>query len=309
MIDRIEFPHHPEMKDGTWWPIFFHSNFDTPERLVAGVVALVDGQWHLQMANSLERLKCLYGKESEIAIEAIEAGLSELKSGLSETKSLPSLLAVSGLTLGEERKAQSIDAASLCQRWLRAISSLHNMNREYLVGKFEEPAGNDRKSATNQVARAIERDRLSVLVFEDLVHRAPQVRRMFNTHVQRLSENQNSRLVSQKAYVAYDGKRLAANFSTLKAGRHKVSVDIAKRLMWDLEQHRENVNTLLEPQSHEMFLHHPAKDDPQITERQFENVMEVVEMLRFEGKKQEILVKSFDDVQAISSNIIHLEDF
>lgn len=309
MMKGVEFPHHPELKDGVWRPIFFHSNFDTPERLVAGIVSCVDGEWHLQVANALDRLKCLYGKEAEVAIEAIQAGLAELERELRETRELPSALAVSGLTYGDEHKSQSPDAASLSQRWLRTISALHDPSREYALSGVRIIDGNEIETASNKVSRAIERDRLSVLVFEDLVSRVPQVRSMFNPHVRKLSENENTRLLSHQAYVAYDGKRLAANFSTLKAGRHKVSVDIAKRLMWDLEQHREQHDSLLGPQIHEMFLHHPNKDDPQITERQFANVMDVVEMLQNEGERQKIVVKPFDDVERISADIIEIEKF
>lgn len=309
MIDGVEFPDDPQMKDGVWRPIFFHSNFDTPERLVAGVVSHVGGVWHLQIANALDRLKCLYGKESDIAIEAIEAGLQDLENTLRERNELPKHLAVSGLTFGEARNAQAIDAASLSQRWLRTISALHDHAREFSLEHSAAALLDEGDAASNRVSRAIERDRLSVLVFEDLVGRAPQTRGMFNPHVRKLSENESSRLLSHQAYVAYDGKKVAANFSTLKAGRHKVSVDIAKRLMWDLEQHREQHDSFLEKQSHEMFLHHPSKDDPQITERQYENVMEVVGMLVDEGKIRDIAVKPHDQVHEISESILASEEF
>jgi hypothetical protein len=272
------------------------------------VVSCVEGKWHLQAANALDRLKCLYGKEAEVAIEAIQVGLEMLQNELHERKELPRSLAVSGLSFGEANEAQAADAASLNQRWLRTISALHDPSREYLLNGAKQAIRSEDLIATERVSRAIERDRLSVLVFEDLVKRAPQARQMFNPHVRKLSENENTRLLSQEAYVAYDGQKLAANFSTLKAGKHKASVDIAKRLMWDLEQHREKAISLLESQSHEMFLHHPSKGNPQITERQYDNVMDVVEMLKQEGKRQEIVVKPFDDVDSISSNIIKTEE-
>ena len=305
MID-FDFPDNSKLIDGVWHPVFFRSNFDTPERLVAGVVSCVDGRWHLQIANALERLKCLYGKEAEVAIEAIEAGLHYLERQIHAENSLPERLSVSGLTIGAPRHAQAKDAPSLSQRWLRAVSALHDEAREFVL---DSATPVEMAAAGQSVSKEIERDRLSVLVFEQMVRRVPESREMFNPHVKRLSANEASRLLSHQAYVAYDGRKVAANFSTLKAGRNKVSVDIAKRLMWDLEQHREQAAPLLPAQSHEMFLYHPDKNDPLITERQFGNVMSLVETLTREGELRDIKVRPFDKVEAISDNLIKAEQF
>jgi hypothetical protein len=306
---NFEFPNNHQLKDGTWRPIYFRSNFDTPERLVAGVVACVDGKWHLQIANALDRLKCLYGKEAQVAIDAVYAGLRRLDADIRSSGRLPADLVVSGLFLGDERAAQANDAASLSQRWLRTISALHDRQREFELAPLYAASSADEGDSPGRISREIERDRLSVLVFEEMANKVPQSRAMFNQHVRKLSSNESSRLISHEAYIAYDGKKLAANFSTIKAGRNKVSVDIAKRLMWDLEQHREKSRSTLMPQSHDMFIYYPGKNNPQITERQYDNVIGLVENLSDEGRIREINVRAFDRVDSISNYLIEAEGF
>ena len=138
--------------------------------------------------------------------------------------------------------------------------------------------------------------------------RAPQVRNMFNSHVRKLEFDSGARLLTHNAFVAFDGRKVAANFSTLRAGRNKASVDVTKRLMWDLEQHREHSENLYGTQSHEMFLYHPSKNDPTITERQFTNVMELVDTLKNEGMNREIKVNSHDSVNDISETLLREEN-
>ena len=159
MITDDEFPDSSELPEGFWQPIYFRANFDTPERLVAGILAWVDGEWSLQKANALERLRCLHGSEANVAIQAVESGLRSLEISLDRNIDPTSYdLKISGLELGEKQASQSTTAKSLAQRWLRLVSSLHDPKREFVIeGLYAEA-----ERVENAVSRDIARDRLSV---------------------------------------------------------------------------------------------------------------------------------------------------
>lgn len=305
ILPDFSFPPVDALSQGFWQPIFFIPNLDTPERLVAAVITCVDGKWVLTKATALDRLRCLYGQEAEIALEAVNFGLKEIESTLSSLSPSDKVSSpITGLELGDRMPAQGHDSAELGFRKLRLISSLHNRRKEYSSVALQPVAA---ALPADPLARDIERDRLSVLVMEHMAESAPQSRVMFNSHVRRLERDQGARLLTHKAYVAYDGKNVAANFATLKPGRHKVGVDISKRLMWDLEQHRESDRGFLNKYSHEMILYHPSRDDPTITPRQFDNVMEVVDTLQQEGQSRDIKVMSYISVPEISDHILQVE--
>lgn len=302
MLDDVSFPSADKMRDGFWQPVYFSPNFDSSERLIVAVVANVDGRWEIARASALERLRCLYGAEASTALQAIEVGLEYLSTSVQardyEAK-LPEI--VSGLTVGPRSAAQATSAEELAKRWLRLTSSLHSSKREHVVAEAVAT------SPVDTIRRDISRDRLPVLVLAELSRSAPQMREMFNPHILRMEQEHGARLLTHKAFVAFTGQHLAANFATLKAGQQKVVVTVSKRLMWDLEQHRGSEGKLLPRHAHEMLLYHPGKDDPTITTRQYDNLIEVIDTLRREGDNRQIGVKSYESVPEIAEHILTIE--
>lgn len=303
MLDDVAFPSADKMRDGFWQPVYFSPNFESSERLIVAVVANVEGQWEIARASALERLRCLYGSEAGTALQAIEVGLDYLGASVrTEDYEFNLSEVVSGLTVGPRSAAQARSAEELAKRWLRLTSSLHSAKKEYAV------ADTAAASPVEAVQRDISRDRLPVLVLAELTKSAPRMREMFNPHIRRMEQEHGARLLTHKAFVAFTGQRLAANFATLKAGQQKAVVTVSKRLMWDLEQHRGAEEKLLPRQAHEMLLYHPAKDDPTITTRQYDNLMEVIDTLRREGDNRQIGVKSYESVPDIAEHILAVED-
>ncbi|WP_293642895.1 hypothetical protein [Sphingopyxis sp. RIFCSPHIGHO2_12_FULL_65_19] len=301
----IQFPDAGHLQSGFWQPLYFKPNFDTPERLVVAVLAYAGGRWSLCRASALDRLKCLYGNDALVALEALDYGLGYLDSRLGtfgQDDAVP--LNVSGIVAGERRAAEGFDSESIARRWIRMISSLHDPRREARGVDYVSLGANE---AVDALDRRISRDRLPVLVMERITEIAPEARRMFDPHIHRMEKAQRARLLTHRAFVAFDGQKVAANFSTLKAGRNRVSVDVSKRLMWDLEQHRESNNGSFLKQKHEMFLYHPAEDDPTISERQLENIMLVVDNLKDEGRNRDIGVISDHSVASIAERLIRDE--
>jgi hypothetical protein len=246
----------------------------------------------------------LYGREAAVALEAIELGLDYLDDAIRRGEAPGDVSqVVSGLEIGERVLGQAHNPRELATRWVRLISSLHDVRHEFGIEMASVAA-----VGADPVERDISRDRLPVLVMTQMAQRAPQTRLMFNSHVLRLEQDQSARLLTHKAFVAFSGKRVAANFATLKPGRQKVAVDISKRLMWDLEQHRDREDSLLPRHRHEMILYHPAKDDPTITPRQYNNVMDVVGTLEEEGRNREIAVLPYVSVPKIADHILTAEE-
>jgi hypothetical protein len=303
MLDDVSFPAADHMREGFWQPIYFHPNFDSPERLIVGVIANVGGKWEVARASALERLRCLYGAESATALQAINHGLDYLEGAVGAEDYEADLSGVvSGLEVGERSLAQARDAPELARHWIRLVSSLHSAQKHLMTVSESMPS-----SPVDAVQRDISKDRLPVLVLAEMTKVAPSMRSMFNPHIIRLEQEHGARLLTHKAFVAFTGKRLAANFATVKPGQQKAAANIAKRLMWDLEQHREYEGKLLPRHAHEMLLYHPSKDDPTISTRQYANVMDVVETLKSEGQNREIGVRAYESVPEIADHVIETE--
>lgn len=300
---NMSFPSAESVPNGFWRAVFFTPNFDSPERLVVGVLATINGQTILTRANSLEKLRCLYGNEGSVATQVIEYGLDEIDRALRQNQEIESIgKIVSGLNCGEATVAQAYSPRDLGTYQMKIISSLFDEKKP--VFGFETATVHQ---PFDTVDREKTRDRLPVLVMNQVAERVPSAKSMFNAHIRRLEKDESARLLTHKAYVAFMGKYVAANFATLKPSRHKQSVDVSKRLMWDLEQLRENDKSLMSRSTFEMILYHQSKDDPTITTRQYDHIVEVIDTLVEEGKNREIKVAPFVDVPQIARHILTAE--
>ncbi|HYI41718.1 MAG TPA: hypothetical protein VE053_15525 [Allosphingosinicella sp.] len=295
------FPSREGMQRGSWVPIHFSPNPDTSERLVVAVVAVVGENWAIAEANALRRLNCLYGTEVVTAIVAIETGIQDLRARLTAegVAALDASLVVSGLGLGEPQVGEASTASELAHVWLRAVSSVHDSRRE-----AETLPVSIAGEAVDPVDHEIRRDRLPILVLQEIQHLRPALAGSFNRQIKLRAQNRDVRIKPQEVYIAFSGTNLVANFATLKVGRRKRTVDLSKRLMWDLEQHRRQDQGVLPDRKHEMLLYHPPKDDPELTERQYENLREVAEELSEQGRESGIGVAAYESVPIIARHVV-----
>ncbi len=107
--------------------------------------------------------------------------------------------------------------------------------------------------------------------------------------------------------IDFAGPKLVANFGTLRAGSLTSSVHLIKRRLWDLkvERDRETHDAFSRP--HEMLLHRPAKDDPQVTEQQQANISEALEALEMQADQEELRLLAMDSVPAIGQRVLRYD--
>lgn len=127
ILDRSLFPQRPaDFLSINWAPVLYQPILGSPEQFVIGVLCFNDAGYHLERANRLEKLKCLYGDNSTGVLLAIELGLDVLSAAIthSDFSAADFKSAVSGMHLGEVdlTEGPSLEAVARC--WLSAHCSL-----------------------------------------------------------------------------------------------------------------------------------------------------------------------------------------
>ncbi|HEX8573598.1 MAG TPA: hypothetical protein VF759_12700 [Allosphingosinicella sp.] len=302
---RGAFPSRDGMIRGTWVPIFFQPNPDSLERFVIGVTAW-DGQKHfLAVANVQRRLRCLFGKEAEIAELAIRVGLDSLREQISRRgpEALDNGNLVSGVRYGSPEKGEAVSVEELAWRALEGTAVLHDGRpRMTHVGAVMSDEDHEERLLRKRIVN----DRLPILVMKELSREKPAFENSFNTNIRR-SDSRAIRIRPQEVYIAYSSNRLVANFATLPSSQPARAVDVVKRLMWDLEQDAKRETGRLDSRSHEMIVFHRSLADPEMTEAQYQRVQTVVEELTDQAHSGGLELVSRDSVPAIAQHIIDTE--
>jgi len=109
---------------------------------------------------------------------------------------------------------------------------------------------------------------------------------------------------SHQIVIDFAGPKLVANFGTLRAGSLTSSVHLIKRRLWDLKVERDRETHDAFRRNHELLLHRPAKDDPQVTERQQANISEALKSLEKQADQEELRLLALDSVSAIGQRIL-----
>ena len=112
---------------------------------------------------------------------------------------------------------------------------------------------------------------------------------------------------SHKIVIDFSGSHLVANFGTLKAGALTTSVNLIKRRLWDLKVERDKVPNIALHRAHEMILQRPSKDDPQLSERQHENIDEALAALEVQADQEELRLRPLGSVKEIGQHLLKVE--
>lgn len=270
--------------DGTtsclWAPVLLSPILDSPERLVIGVVAANKADFHLERANALSRLRCLFGKAAETAVFAAEVALEELVELLS-SRGLDALqeqaLVFSGVALGSIREGEGNSLRDVARTWMGALSSLYEVENAPVAAVV----GDDEVEQSG--ARGA--DRLPILVLEDVVARNPAYVHFFSEEIQ--ARRQRRSKVADIG-IDFSSPDLVANFATLGPSAQAKSVDRIKRKLFDLIVRRDAEQSTFLPRAHEMIVYSPGVTDPLISEKQREVLDEVHDELGEQSKREEI---------------------
>ncbi len=126
-LDKILFPQRPtDFVSIRCVPVLYKPILGSPEQLVVGVLCANAAGWHLERANRLDRLICLYGKNVEGVLLAIEVGLDTLEAAIQLPEfSVPDFRSgVSGMHLGEMSATEGSSLKAVARYWLTSHCSL-----------------------------------------------------------------------------------------------------------------------------------------------------------------------------------------
>ena len=295
------FPQPARTVHARWAPIYLSPIMGSPERLVVAVAAASSNGFHIESANALKRLECLYGSMAETALFAIEVAIDELRTAL--TASGPTALAegalvFSGVTVGEVKEGEARTEKDLAITWMTALSSLY---------KFNRPAAKEGEVVVDfEQARATISDRLPILVLDHIRSVAPTLSQYFSEEIR---SHRQRRATSGIAGVNIDyaGSKYVANFATLQASTQASSVDRIKRKMFDLKVRRDAEHGLFQPRSHEMIVFTPPRNSPLVTEAQQERLDDALSTLGEQSKSEGFDLLAMHEVPEIGRRVLEGE--
>jgi hypothetical protein len=296
----------PRLSDGVrahWVPVFFEPISGSYERFVVGVAAFNEQGFHLEWANQLDRLKCFYGADAIGAVSAIEIAWKYLEEDLAkragEALANPDP-AVTGIAFGDLREAEGNSLEGVARSWMSALSSLYVEPTSKLMA-VAEPALQAAVSSGKGSS-----DRLPFMVCEYVKSHREGFSSFFSADL-REGRQRRMRGSSHKVIIDFAGSKLVANFGTLKAGSLSGSVNLIKRRLWDLKVERDREPDRVLLRNHEMILQRPAKDDPQVTEKQQSNLDEAFQALERQADQEELRLRALGSVQQIGEHILAVE--
>lgn len=299
-LDSSAFPSLDRSIRARWSPIFLSPIRGSEERFVIGVAVCNQTGFHIEAANALTRLKCLYADQSDIVIQAATIALEELEADL-ELRGEQALSnfrpLITGVSIGSMRDAEGASMAAIGASWMAALSSLYRCQSPdeenlYDVSEWED-------APASEVARG---DRLPSLVLDYVVEQRNGLARYFRPDLR----GQQRRRRSHEVTIDYSGSKLVANFGTLQAGHVARSVHLIKRRLWDLKVGRDGETGAFH-RNHELLIQMPSPNDPQVSDKQFKNLQEARLALEEQADQEDLRLEAFTSVEAIGKRVLMAE--
>jgi len=291
-------PVHRNVR-GRWAPIYLSPILHSPERLVIAVAVVGDDGFHVEAANALNRLECLYGGAADTAIFAAQVALDELHHSLlqyGEAALKQGGLVFSGVEIGEVRDGEALSLSEIGRLWMSAISSLYRFVPEEADAAISVEGSRDQPQ-----------DRLPILVLSQVTEQAPKLGQYFSDEIR----NQRLRRLPGRAArisIDYAGPRFVANFATLGSGAPAGSVDRIKRKMFDLKVKQDNESFgLFGARPYEMILFTPQFNTPFLSDRQTDRLGEAIHDLTEQSKREGFALQALHDVPEISRRVVTAE--
>jgi hypothetical protein len=293
---NLTFPELSNTTRGRWAPVFLSPILGSPERFVIAVAAANARGFHIESANEMRRLSCLYGKSAETALFAAEVAIEELEAALSdrgEAALVEGSLVFSGVALGSVAEGEARSLKQIAKTWMSALSSLYRF----------QPDPNQIGSESHDGGSA---DRLPTLVLEHVSGRNPSLVNRFSEEIRTNRKRRSSSAIAG-INIDFNGSRLVANFATMNSSASALSVDRIKRKMFDLKVRRDKEEGLFEAREHEMILFTPPKDSPLVSEKQLERVDEALASLKEQSDNEGFGFFALHDVPDIGARILTAE--
>ena len=149
------------------------------------------------------------------------------------------------------------------------------------------------------------KDRLPALIFDYVKFKRPNLDKFFSEEIR--DQHTRRRTNASAVQIDFAGSKIVANSGTLSATQHAGSVDRLKRRLWDLKVDRDHEKGSLSKRDHEMIVQHPAKNDPQFTERQSDRIREALFSLEQQADQEEIRLRPLNTVDQIGEYVLMKE--
>lgn len=299
-LNANQFPSAERLQRAVWAPVLFRPILGSPEQYVIGIAVAGVGGVHLERANQLARLHCVFADQSVMAILAAEAALNAIESDLLErsTAALTDFKPlVSGTALGDLREAEGLSLQQIGASWMAAMSSLYDRSS---VLQMVEPVDFDLDAASNRETA----DRLPALVLDYVKGKRLGLDRFFSEEIR---ESRQRRRNAHDIIIDFAGSRFVANFGTLTAGKLTTSVGRIKMRLWDLKVDRDSERESFVKREHEMIVQHPKRNDPQLTENQAERMGEALIELQNQAGQEELRLRPLNTIEEIGEHILRKE--
>lgn len=300
-IKNDDFPRWENSVSAKWAPVVLQPIVGSSEQLVIGVAVVAKGAFHLESANAWQRLKCLYDESSDAVIFSAQCALEALEDemALRNEISLSDLHPVfSNIKIGDVSNAEGINVREIGRTWMKALSSLY---------EHPDAAREIVDHPSSDVAVSDGGNRLPHLIFEDVVKLRPGFGEYFRSDIRRRSARR-ARRRGAGILIDFAGSRLVANFGMLRTRQTTASANFIKKQLWDLKIKRdEDVSVSLGRNIHEMIVQHQDQNDPQITEKQYDDVRSALADLEEQADRENIRLRPMNTVQQISRHIVELE--
>jgi hypothetical protein len=255
----------------------------------------------MEWANQLDRLTCFYGSDARGAISAVQIAGEYLKEDLAKRAgaaiSDPDP-AVTGIGFGDVREAEGSSLESVAQSWMAALSSL------YLTGQEQVSRVRDVVEATAETEGS--GDRLPFLVCDYVKSKRIGLANFFSAEL-RENRRRRAKRNSQEPIIDFSGSRLVANFGTLKASSLSRSFELVRLGLWDLDTVQVRDQGTMAPRNYEMILQRPAKDDPQVSDKQQNKLEEALKELEGQADEKQLRLRPLDTYQQIGDHVLKAE--
>lgn len=301
-FDSVDFPRFERPTRAHWAPIFLSPISGSEERLVIGVAVIGENGFHIEAANALSRLQCLYGAQSDIVIQVAGIALDELNFDIA-SRSIKALHefnpSTTGISVGAVRAAEGLSLQNIGSAWMTALSSLYDADLTSLALEADDPES----TFEDRFEALASGDRLPALVLDYVTESRAGLAQFFRSDLGKRPRRRQSHEVS----IDFTGSKLVANFGTLQVGQITRSVDLIKRRLWDLKVERDSETAAVFQRNHEMLIQMPAENDPQVSERQYENLETARQALEEQADQEELRLEAFTSVSEIGQRILAVE--
>lgn len=302
-FDPQQFPRFENSVRAKWAPIVLEPIAGSYERLVIAVAVVGKAGYHVEPANALNRLVCLYADNAESVAYAIKLCVEQLNIDIARrsfdalTDPVPALV---GMHILECREAEGRTLKDIGVSWMTSLSSLYAEEAEEQVLAEEVPAF----LASEEQERG--GDRLPLMIFDYVKQQKDGFSRYFSAD---LREGRKRRAAGRNHEVIIDfsGPKIVANFGTLQAGGVGRSMNQIKRRLWDLKVDRDGGSDGAFGRNHELILQTPRADDPQFSERQHRQVREALGALETQADQEQLRLRAMSSVEEIGEHIIQQE--